>query len=212
MIIRRDWNEMMNNFSHAFGCTKCGECCTVYCIPVTHHDLHRMLKHLKVEVNADNLANIVEFIEPDDEVLETYEDVPKVTLSDYSNENLVMVLKGDDMCEFYDGNGCSIYPVRPLICRFFPFTYEFEDDDGDYSNPESKKVIFDLNEDTEYCKGKTRGKKFNFKALIKEVYETTREDVGFEEVVKKWNESIKNGEREEYDEMSFFDHIANLKI
>ena len=163
-----------------------------------------------MEINSKNIAKIVEFIEPDDEVLETYEDVPKVLLSDYANENLVMVIQGDDYCTFFDGKGCSIYPVRPLICRFFPFTYEFEDDDGDYSNPESKKIIFDLNPDTDYCKGKEDGDYFDFEKLKFEAYRTTREDVKFEKVVGAWNVSIIFNQREEFDENSFYEYLASL--
>jgi Fe-S-cluster containining protein len=27
----------------------------------------------------------------------------------------------DKKCVFLDGNSCSIYAVRPLVCRFYPF-------------------------------------------------------------------------------------------
>jgi len=27
----------------------------------------------------------------------------------------------DGICIFLKGNSCSIYPIRPLICRFYPF-------------------------------------------------------------------------------------------
>ena len=202
---------MTKAFTHIFKCTQCGQCCSEYCIPVTHTDLFRVLEFLGKEITVDNISEIVEFIEPDEEVLETYEDVPKILLSNYANDNLVMVFQGDDYCLFFDGKGCSIYPVRPLVCRFFPFTYEFVNDDGDYSNPESKEIKFELNPDTDYCKGKTQGDPFDFEKLKKEVYETTREDVKFEKVIGAWNASIIFGQRDDYHEEAFFEYLISLK-
>ncbi|NHI92677.1 MAG: hypothetical protein EAX96_09245 [Candidatus Lokiarchaeota archaeon] len=202
---------MTKIFNHVFKCQQCGECCSKYCIPITHTDLYRILRHLGKEINIENISEIVEFIEPDDEVLDTYDDVPKILLSNYANDNLVMVIQGEDYCQFFDGVGCSIYPVRPLVCRFFPFTYEFVDDDEDYSNPESKEVVFELNPDTDYCKGKTEGKLFDFEKLKQEVYNTTREDVKFEKVVSAWNVSVIFNQREDYHEEAFYEYLINLK-
>lgn len=37
----------------------------------------------------------------------------------------VMKSKADTTCTFYE-NGCTIYPVRPIACRLFPFRVEEE--------------------------------------------------------------------------------------
>lgn len=34
---------------------------------------------------------------------------------------------GDGKCVFLKENHCSIYALRPLICRFYPFELKFDD-------------------------------------------------------------------------------------
>ena len=36
-------------------------------------------------------------------------------------------------CVHLKDNQCSIYPIRPLICRFYPFELKFDESKGLYS-------------------------------------------------------------------------------
>ena len=62
-------------------------------------------------------------------------------------------------CVFLKDNQCSIYPLRPLICMFYPFELKFDEDKELYN--------FDF---TLECPGINQGKVFqekDFKKLFK---------------------------------------------
>ena len=48
-------------------------------------------------------------------------------------------------CVFLKGNSCSIYQIRPLICRFYPFQLK---------NPRKKRHVFEY---TDECPGIGKG-------------------------------------------------------
>jgi len=60
-------------------------------------------------------------------------------------------------CVFLKDNSCSIYRIRPLICRFYPFQLK---------NPENNKYIFEY---TDECPGIGKGPKLG-KAFFEELF------------------------------------------
>jgi Fe-S-cluster containining protein len=83
-----------------FECTRCGDCCTrpgpVYFPPA---DLERAADHLGLGPEA---------------FLRRFHAVRK--------RGVAVVDAGDAPCPFYAADqGCTIYPVRPVQCRTFPF-------------------------------------------------------------------------------------------
>ncbi|MHC1591247.1 MAG: YkgJ family cysteine cluster protein [Candidatus Helarchaeales archaeon] len=197
-----------------FECQLCGECCSKYCVPITHFDLKRILDFLGLPPTVESIESIVEFIEPDESVEETYEDIPRPLLEDYETPALILVLKSDEYCDFYSNNekGCTIYPARPLVCRFFPFTYEYEEV-PDYSNPpddlETYPVTFTINEDSNYCPGIKKGTEYDFDLLTKLTHQTTREDAEFEHLINIWNIEVLFCKRLDYDQETFFKYLID---
>lgn len=58
-----------------------------------------------------------------------------------------MVKNIEDKCFFLKDNRCSIYKLRPLICRFYPFELKFEVDKNQH--------VFDF---TVECPGINKGR------------------------------------------------------
>lgn len=85
-----------------FRCTQCGDCCTgdPGVVWVTDEDVAAIAKHLDKPVGEIRLFH-------------TRIVGPRVSLTEFGN--------GD--CTFFDParRGCTIYPVRPVQCRTWPF-------------------------------------------------------------------------------------------
>ena len=86
-----------------FVCTRCGRCCgdtedTVRHVLLLESDADRVSKETLVDVHefADEIVGFEPYI---------YE----------------MKKPEDGKCFFLKDNRCSIYELRPLICRFYPF-------------------------------------------------------------------------------------------
>ncbi len=58
-----------------------------------------------------------------------------------------MKKNSEGKCLFLKDNQCSIYALRPLICRFYPFELKFD--------PEKDQHVFDF---TLECPGISKGK------------------------------------------------------
>ena len=87
-----------------FGCSKCGLCCGDTQQKKRHvlllkSDAERIAAHTKQEIDtfAAEIADKAPYV---------YE---------------LQKNPRDGKCLFLQGNGCKIYAVRPLICRFYPF-------------------------------------------------------------------------------------------
>jgi len=72
---------------------------------------------------------------------------------------------GEGKCIFLEGTNCSIYPVRPLVCRFYPF---------ELVTPKDGKPRFSC---TRECPGTRKGKRLereHFENLFKRAYDQLR--------------------------------------
>ena len=79
----------------------------------------------------------------------------------------IMRKTSDGKCVFLKDNLCTIYGIRPLICRFYPFRLDFQ---------ENKKYVFDY---TNECPGIGKGpqleKRF-FNKLCAEFMESMKQN------------------------------------
>jgi Fe-S-cluster containining protein len=75
-----------------FSCTRCGKCCGDVVIPLTKEDVRRIEGAGHSGFYTDTWIG-----------------------------TKVMLMR-DGKCLFYGNGGCSIYDIRPRICREFPFT------------------------------------------------------------------------------------------
>jgi Fe-S-cluster containining protein len=75
--------------------------------------------------------------------------------------------KADGKCVFLADNLCTIYGIRPLICRFYPFRLD---------NPSNGEYVFSV---TQECPGVGKGRQFKrryFDALFAEFAESMRQN------------------------------------
>ena len=121
-----------------FVCKKCGLCCG---------DTKQKARHILIlETEAKKIASQTTFL-----------------LTDFSEQingklpySYEMKKTQEGKCFFLRENQCTIYSLRPLICRFYPFELKFD--------KESNTHIFDF---TIECPGINAGKKYNQKDFEK---------------------------------------------
>lgn len=101
----------MFSFSLKFGCNQCGECCRQMRIPLNHCDIQRIRAHL-----PDTPPQTWLHVHP---VEASAQDA--VWIEGRSSLILLRVQTEDKACVFLKDNACSIYPVRPRVCRIWPF-------------------------------------------------------------------------------------------
>lgn len=165
-----------------FECRQCGECCTRYTICVTHKDVFRIAK-----TYGSDPHNFLDYTVPDESVEESFKNIPRFIGE--KKKKWILCLKENeknDHCYFYDSGPCSIYPVRPFICRAFPFLWQ------------SKKngFKFTLNEEAiDFCKGLGADKnKFDFEAVAGDMIESEKEDKEYAVLVEEWNKLVERKE------------------
>jgi Fe-S-cluster containining protein len=74
----------------------------------------------------------------------------------------------DQKCIFLQNSSCSIYQIRPLICKFYPFQLK---------NPRTNEYIFEY---TQECPGIGKGpqlKKAFFEQLFKDFIESMKKNM-----------------------------------
>lgn len=112
-----------------FRCTKCGICCG---------DTKEKIRHiLLLNLEAEQIAKATS--RPISAFVEKIEkSAPYVHEMKKTEEN--------GKCVFLENNRCTIYPIRPLICRFYPFALK---------TAQSGKYTFFF---TEECPGIKKGR------------------------------------------------------
>lgn len=146
---------MDNNKRLKFSCTHCGNCCkdSKTIVNITHFDILRIQKGLRLTL--EELIEIVGFYIYNQEISEDNRE--KMVLSPIITQKglaFVGLLKKDDgSCYFYDNSKkrCLIYNLRPLICRTFPFHFEFSST-GLKEKEEDLKINY-TQKAIEYCAG-----------------------------------------------------------
>lgn len=116
-----------------FSCTQCGDCCTG--------------RPGYVWVNAEEVTAIARFLElPLEEFSKRY--LRRVG----SRVSLIERPNGD--CVFYS-KGCTVYPVRPIQCRTFPFW------------PENLRRKADWEEAASECPGMGKGRLYSTEEIAR---------------------------------------------
>jgi len=93
-------------------CLRCGNCCTRFGVCVTHSDAKRISEATGMKPE--------EFLDLIPEPPEREREEPAILID---GEPCLLVLKRqiEDVCFFYNGNGCEIYKSRPMLCRSYPY-------------------------------------------------------------------------------------------
>ncbi|MEM2134233.1 MAG: YkgJ family cysteine cluster protein [Candidatus Jordarchaeaceae archaeon] len=161
-----------------FACTQCGECCSRYMICVTHKDAYRVAKEYGLDPH-----DFLDCIIPEKSVEETYKGVPRFLGEDGKRWVLCFKTNNENSgCCFNNGGPCSIYPVRPLVCRAFPFLWR--------RLLHGHKFIFN-SEALEFCKGLgAKENKFDFDSVARDMIQSEKEDKEYAKLVEEWNKLV----------------------
>lgn len=177
-----------------FSCIKCGACCSdeIIKITLTHIDLLRLFTDTQDIEKIKKLLSV--YILPKDNVSEKQiknEIMEKMVISPiimHEGEGFICLKKKDDnkSCIFLKNNQeCSIYQIRPLACRTFPFFYSFEKS----NNP----MIF-TKRALEICPGIGKGKIIDINKLKENGENVLKELANFSYFTKTLNEYQKQNE------------------
>ena len=140
---------MNNDFKCKFECTRCGTCCTdkKTIVNLTKTDLLRLKDGLKLETSE--LLEITSFYVLDES--QSSEIIDQMVIPPIHTEKgqsfIALRKKEDGSCIFYnhEKKKCRIYPIRPCLCRTFPFSFK---------GPENKQIdILITKKGEEYCPG-----------------------------------------------------------
>ncbi|MGQ9721477.1 MAG: YkgJ family cysteine cluster protein [Candidatus Jordarchaeum sp.] len=178
-----------------FECQQCGECCSIYTICVTHKDVFRIVKTYRLDP-----YDFLDCMIPDKSVEKSFKDVPRFLGEE--GEKWVLCLKNNkknDGCYFNNSGPCSIYPVRPFICRSFPFLWE-------HNNLGYK---FTLNKEARnFCMGLgVEENKFDFEVVAKDMIKSEREDDEYAKLVEEWNQLVEKKEIKSPSLKKFIDYF-----
>ena len=92
-----------------FSCTQCGECCKGFG--------GTYVSDADIAAIADYLGLSATFV--------------RVSHCTTSGGRLILSQRADGYCTFWDGN-CTIHPVKPRMCRQWPFIAALEADIGNW--------------------------------------------------------------------------------
>ena len=114
-----------------FECKNCGTCCKTAEIMLSSREIGGISYPMGIDKN---------------EFINKYLKLKKIKKSK-TIENRTYEIKGecyiisktqDGTCPFFKDNRCEIYVYRPIVCRLFPFTWEYF--------PEKNEVNIDFSE------------------------------------------------------------------
>ncbi|MFX1568498.1 MAG: YkgJ family cysteine cluster protein [Promethearchaeota archaeon] len=184
----------MKNFK--FACIRCGNCCTDKntLVNLTYLDIIRIKDGLNLGINE--LLDILGFFIFSDNINNVNR--KKMVIEPIATEKgpaYIALLKNSlGGCYFYNSEKkkCLIYKLRPIFCRTFPFSFEVLDD----TNSDSKSMIniFYTEKGKEFCPGiSNEAPPIDIDYWIMIGKKTLDELEKNKNLIKKWNELVKNG-------------------
>ena len=159
-------------------CSRCGDCCRIPIVPVTHKDVARLVK-----LTGKTANRLVRFCSSDEM---SYDDESGLWIT-FKSGKYAMVLRkkksGECIFQTVD-HACAVYAARPQTCRTFPYSVEFEDD--------SVKVVekITLNKVMK-CNAK-KCSSIDIETLVNNARKENREDKAYHRLVKRWNKLPKS--------------------
>lgn len=178
--------------SFRFECIRCGNCCTdeKTIVNTTYFDILRIKDGLNLTL--DELLYILGFYKFKDDI--TQKEQEKMVISAIKTEKglafVGLYKKKNGDCYFYDSNSkkCTIYSVRPMFCRTFPFSFRKD------KTHEQKVNIGYSNKGLEYCPGignKSPSININdWLALGKRTLSNIEKN---EKIIESYNSSVNHG-------------------
>jgi Fe-S-cluster containining protein len=99
-------------------CQTCGECCRRVRVPLTHHDLARL-----VRATGLSPSQIAEWLSGD-EIDMTGE--PETFVRLRPGRRLMVLRHEGPGCRFLSAERCTVHDQRPLACAAYPFDFDLE--------------------------------------------------------------------------------------
>jgi len=96
-FVERRLKKIAQEIEDQIDCTQCANCCRVATVKLTERDVEKLAKLLRIR--------------------------PRQFLRDYtteSEEEGLILKRGDTGCVFLEGNLCGVYEARPDTCSRFP--------------------------------------------------------------------------------------------
>ena len=179
-----------------FVCTRCGNCCTdkETLVNLTYLDILRIKNGLKLDI--EETLDILGFYIFDKTISEEIEN--KMVMSPIETErgSAFVALRKNNLgvCYFYNSikKKCSIYHIRPMLCRTFPFSFRLLDEKNN-ENKNNIQIIY-TEKGKQYCPGiKNEAPLINYEEWKKLGKKTLQELKINHKVINDWNEWVKKG-------------------
>lgn len=168
-------------------CAQCGTCCSDPIATVTHHDLHRLVKHTgKPARNLVKMYTCSDFIDED----EIEEDLIYLSYG----KRIMGLRKLNERCIFLSKDRqCTVYEARPILCRTYPLELTITEENK-LDEIEIREIIRDKSVSCKYTYGKRKPLKKILNYAIQDVIETD----SFERKLARWNKKTDKGGKNEF--------------
>ncbi len=161
-----------------FECTKCGACCrdNQILITVTNRDLFRIAHGLGL--NAHELIRALDFyiLDENKPIPVGLEIIPSVETEQGPAYIALKKMENGD-CIFLKDNQCMIHPLRPMVCKSFPFVFSKNHDE----------LSWGLSFKKEICPGLGVGSKVSEHELVSLAEEILADFKEYQKFSVKWN-------------------------
>lgn len=171
-----------------FICTKCGNCCTDKntLVNLTYLDILKIKNGLSLDLKE--LLEVIGFYLPNKEILRNNHE--KMVISPIETEKglayIGLLKNSSGACFFFDEEKktCSIYNLRPIFCRTFPFSFRLQN--------ENNVKIFYTEKAKQYCPGiNSEAPELDLNYWIN-LGNKVIEDLNKNHIfIKKWNSNVK---------------------
>jgi len=177
-----------------FQCIHCGKCCTDIntLVNTTYKDVLRIKDGLNLTI--DEVMEVLGFYVFDK--APSVNEIARMVVPPIQTERGMaftgLKKRSNGHCFFYNETKerCSIYAFRPGFCRTFPFTFTILKDND---KKKSEINIFYTDKGIQYCRG--IGEEYptiDIEHWIKLGRETIQDLSKNNQLIKKWNSSVKN--------------------
>jgi len=159
-------------------CARCGDCCRVPIVPVTHRDVARLVT--QTGLPAGKIVRFCSISEME------YDSESGLWISFKSGRRAMVLRRRSGRCAFQTPDrACSVYTARPQTCRTFPYSIDFAD--------ARRTVIDDIRLNKILKCNALKCKEIDLDFLIDNVRRESREDMAYHRLVKQWNDSNEKG-------------------
>ena len=158
-------------------CVRCGGCCRVPVVPITHKDLERLVEFTGMSPNE--IVRFCPFSEME------YDPESNLWIRFRYGKHAMVLRKKAQKCVFQTpAKSCSAYEARPQTCRTFPYSVDTDD---------SENVEINLNENVDCSAVPCSEAHVDVDALLSDNLKETCEDEEYHNLVRRWNNSKNKG-------------------